>query len=269
MITEETKERFHGKMGVEYRVNKQAVEKKPATELPKEIKQRLILEQYLMELLLVYEVIEWEQCFWNKFGAFLDQIDQEEVKERLTREKMADCWTRLNPQMHAAQKRMTDFDSDYCYILRAVGELWASCVSQFFEGVEKYAISVFDVREDIETMLSNSGQLGDEIRPRIENEIEDTEFRLKRGSDLGRFDQFWDHESLFECRYSRSKWLYFNPYAPLEIHEHALKRNKNIIHISFHPDFDVDQFRIRDLPWVNSISSSDLPAIHHTPIYQI
>jgi hypothetical protein len=40
--------------------------------------------------------------------------------------------------------------------------------------------------------LLNTDRHDDEIRVRVENEIEDTEFRLKRGSELGRFDQFWD-----------------------------------------------------------------------------
>ena len=34
------------------------------------------------------------------------------------------------------------------------------------------------------------------MRPRLENEIEDIKFRLNRGSDLGRFDQFWDDDLL-------------------------------------------------------------------------
>ena len=100
----------------------------------------------------------------------------------------------------------------------------------------------------------------DEIRLRMEKEIEDTEFRLKRGSELGRFDQFWDDDTLFKCRYSRSKWLYLSKNlvtAPLEIYSHSLKRNKNIIHIAFH-DFNSDsnwfQATVCDLPWVTSIS---------------
>ena len=44
----------------------------------------------------------------------------------------------------------------------------------------------------------------EEMHLRMEKEIEDTEFRLKRGYDLGRFDQFWDDRTLFQCRYSRS-----------------------------------------------------------------
>ena len=59
MITKETKERSQGKMGMEYRVNGQAVEKKTATKLPEsQIERILCLEQYLMELLLLYEVKE-------------------------------------------------------------------------------------------------------------------------------------------------------------------------------------------------------------------
>ena len=95
---------------------------------------------------------------------------------------------------------------------------------------------------------------------------------MKRGSDLGRFDQFWDDHTLFECRYSRSKWLCFDKYvmfAPRKLYLHALKGNENIIHIildDFDSEFDVNWFQaiIWDLPWVTSISFgyvSTLPAI--------
>ena len=91
-------------------------------------------------------------------------------------------------------------------------------------------------------------------------EIEDTEFRLKRGSELGRFDQFWGNDTLFNCRYSRSKWLDFwqDSTVPIEVYLRALKGNRNIIHISFgdiNSDFDVNRF-LCDLPWVTSMSPS-------------
>ena len=103
MISRETKERFLG-TGVEYRVNKQVVEKKPATKTPEEVNEMLVQEQYYMELLLVYEVKAWEELFWDKFKAFLVKIgnDRVEEKERLTREWRANCWKRLDPRMHAA-----------------------------------------------------------------------------------------------------------------------------------------------------------------------
>ena len=65
MITKETKERFEGETSAEYRVNKQAVqvEKEPVTKLPDEMERLLVWEQYLMELLLIYEVKEWEELF--------------------------------------------------------------------------------------------------------------------------------------------------------------------------------------------------------------
>ena len=70
MITEETKERFQGEIEVEYRfrVNKQAVEKRPvlATKSPEEIGQLLFYEQNLMEMLLLYEMKEWEELFWTR-----------------------------------------------------------------------------------------------------------------------------------------------------------------------------------------------------------
>ena len=87
MIAEETKERLLG-MGVEYRVDKQAIEKKPSTKSPEGVKWIMGQEQYYMELLLVCEVREWEKLFWSKFTAFLVKFgnDRVEEKERLTRE---------------------------------------------------------------------------------------------------------------------------------------------------------------------------------------
>ena len=269
MIANETKERLLG-TGVEYRVNKQAVEKKSATISPEEVNVMLGREQYYMELLLVCEVREWEQLFWNKFKAFLVKIDDDRVeeKERLTREWRANCWKRLNPQMHAAMKRMADVDDvmEKKFCLELLGKDWASLISQHFEGVDKRGImSLSELRRWIGDK--------DEIRLRMKKEIEDTEFRLKRGSDLGRFDQFWDDHTLFKCRYSRSKWLYLSSTVPLEVCSHALKGNKNIIYISFNSmesGFDVNRF-LRDLPWVTSMSPdpdpSAIPAVRHDPLY--
>ena len=96
----------------------------------------------------------------------------------------------------------------------------------------------------------------------MEKEIEDTDFRLKRGSDLGRFDQCWDdlNNILFNCRYSRLKWLFLDKYstshsarAPLEIYLHALKGNENIVHITFYR-FDSDS----DVNWLQA-TVCDLP----------
>ena len=263
-ITEETKEKFKGIKGVEYRVDNQAVEK-PATKSPWDMERQLIEETVVMELLLVYEVNEWEQLFWNKLKALLDQIgnDRVEVKERLTREWRADCWKRLNSQKHAVEKWLGNYKTQYTYILRAVSKRWAALsISQFFEGVDNQ--NSISLREEIQSRIDKQEQLFPlyESRPRMENEMEDIEFRLKRGSELGQFDQFWDDDEgiLFRCRYSRSKWLCFDPFsqsawrAPPEIFSHALKENKNIIHISFNLD---TRFSICDLPWLTSISTVD------------
>ena len=271
MITKETNDRFQIDVGVDYRVNKQ-VEKRPATKLRDEIEDLLYSEQYLMELLLVYEVNEWEQLFSNKFKAFLDQIgdDRVEEKERLTREWRANCWKRLNPQMHAAVKRLANDENWY---RTNFGERWASSIRQFFEGVEKInSISLFELIDQFERGEYDR-PIDDEIRLRIEKEIEDTEFRLKRGSDLGRFDQFWDDNTLFKCRYSRSKWLFLSLHdstTPLEIYSRALQGNKKIIHIAFSEydsDSDINRFQatICDLPWVTSISRD--PFLH-LPIHR-
>ena len=273
MVTKEMKERFLGIKGVEYRVDNQVAEKKPATKSPRDIEKLLSVEQYyVMEVLLQYEVNEWEQLFWNRLKALLDQIgnDRVEVKDRLTREWRANCWRRLNFQMHAAEERLSHRKG----YVDAVNRRWTSSISRFFEGVEnQHSISL---REEIEGQIDwlEQDYRMDEICPRLENEIEDIDFRLKRGSELGRFDQFWDDYILFECRYSRSKWLSLHYSAsilsaPLEIYSHALKGNKNTIHISFDPRSDVTQFPICDLPTVTSISSSDsigLPVIHHGPL---
>ena len=287
MITKETKERFQGE--AEYRVNKQAVEKKHETKSPEEIEQMLIREQCLMELLLLHEVMGWEQLFWNKFEAFLDAIgnDRVEEKERLTREWRANCWKRLNPQMHAAQKRMAvldtmkgnvwslDFLGGRVWFLNFFDKQWASSISQLIEGVEilPNPTSLSNFREDIEYLISGNGvPLNEETRLRMENEIEDTEFRLKRGSDLGRFDQFWDNDTLFESKYSRSKWLNLSLLGPpLEIYLHALKQNTNIIHIIFSPApfANVNQL-LANLPRVTSISGGSfgrLPAIQSDHLF--
>jgi hypothetical protein len=157
-------------------------------------------------------------------------------------------------------------------ILGTVSRRWTPSISRFFGGVDnRNSMSL----KEIESWIDWHERLHPlyEVRPRIENEMEDIEFRLKRGSELGRFDQFWDDNYLFKCRYSRLKWLYLDQVifnAPYEIYSHALKGNKNIIHITFSSSFDVTRFPIRDLLWVNSISfqnSFGLPAIHHGPLF--
>ena len=283
MITEEAKERFEGKMGVEYRVNKQAVEKKPAT-TPDDLEMILSSEHYLMELLLVCEVGLWEQLFWNKFRALLVQIGdgREEEKERLKREWKANCWKRLNPQMHAAEKRLDEvFTSDLV-------DTWASSIGRILQGNVLVGIEELNWTKLFELSNMRIEQLNDEtdlIRLRMENEIEDTVYRLKLGTTGNperfefKFDQFWDDETLFQCRYSRSKWLYFNEGisdVPLETYLHVLKGNKNITHINF--DGNVSDSWVLDiiryLPWVTSISrgsshgdSIDLPAIERDPLF--
>ena len=280
-LTKETKERLLG-MGVEYRVNKQAVERKPETKSPEEVREMLGREHYFQELLLVCEVMEWEKLFWKKFNAFLDKIgnDRVEEKDRMTREWRANCWKRLDHQMHAALKRVKLADAisiEKSYYLEMLCEQWAKSIGQLFEGVENPdLISLSNFKEWIKRVESEDikdEEIKDEgIREfhlRMKEEILDTQFRLKRGSDLGRFDQFWDDDLLFDCRYSRLKWVFIRRQSesvPLEIYSHALKGNKNITHITFgymDPDFDVNQL-LRDLPWVTSISpykSAIIPAI--------
>ena len=272
MITEETKERFQGKVGVEYRVDKQAVAKKPSTKLPEEVERHLLWERYMMELLLLYEVKEWEQLFWDKLKAFLARIGSVETKERLTREWRADCWKRLNSHMLATKKRLTDFkvETYYVGIIDAIGKRWASSISRFFGGDDNSnSISLHELKDEMYFQLDRPDH--HEIRLRIENEMEDIKFRLKCGFESGRFDQFWDDDSVFRCRYSRSKWLYLSLDAPLEIYSHALTGNKNIIHITFNPysASDVSRFPICDLPWVTSISwnSFGRPTIHHEALF--
>ena len=135
-------------------------------------------EQYYMELLLVYEVKEWEQLFWIKFKAFLVQISEYRVgeKERLTREWRANCWKRLEHQMHAALKRMADVDEfeGKDWFLKILGEQWALSIGELFEGVENSSlISLSTLRRG---WIRDEGE---EMRLRLENEIDDIELRLK------------------------------------------------------------------------------------------
>ena len=270
MLTVEMKEMFQGKTGVVYRVDKQVVEKKPATESPDDINGALLSEHHLMELLLLYEMKEWEQLFWTKLKVFQGQTDREEVKERVKREWKANSWKRLNTQMHAAQERWADLDKEGWY--QDFGKRWESSINQVFEGVEPNPISLSELRTD---------PLKDEPLRRMEKEIEDTKFRLKRGRDLDRFDQFWDSDTLFRCRYSQSKWLYLSKFLtipresppPLDIYSHALGGNESIIHVTFayfDSDSDIDRFQaaICNLPWVRSISRESfgsLPTIRPGP----
>ena len=175
--------------------------------------------------------------------------------------------------MHAATKRMADVDDFYKDSrLKSLGEQWALSIIYLFEGVDNPDLmSLSKLWEEIEDVFYDGYE---EMHLRMEKEIEDTEFRLKRGYDLGRFDQFWDDRTLFQCRYSRSKWLNFNQASavPLEVYLHALKENKNIIHISFsnmNSDFDVNLF-LCDLPWVTSMSpdpSLSIPAVRRDLLF--
>ena len=89
-------------------------------------------------------------------------------------------------------KRMADIDDNLKIgknsFIKSLGEKWALSISQLLEGVENpEVVSLSKLKlwisfEDGKKML--------EMRLRMEKEIEDTEFRLERGSDLGRFDQF-------------------------------------------------------------------------------
>ena len=119
--------------------------------------------------------------------------------------------------MDAALKRMADIDFELKDVfLESLGEKWASCIRHFFEGVvNPDGITLPRLRRIIGNTDKDSSD-----RMEIEIEIEDAEFRLKCGSELGRFDQFWDDFTLFLCRYSRSKWLYFWPHStvPLEVY---------------------------------------------------
>ena len=289
MITEEWKKRLQPEE-VKYRVNKQAVEKKIATYSKEEIQWnegRQVEERLLMERLLICEVNKWEQLFWNKLKSFLDQIGngRAEEEQRLKREWRANYWKRLNSQMHAALKRWSDIENIESHHKRTLRREWESSISQLFEVVprERNLVSLSKVRGWIEGL--DDDEIG--LQSRIENEIEDIEFRLKLGSDLGRFDLFCDEDSLFECTYYRSKWLYLwqnssdfrrDSTVPLKIYARALKRNQNITHITFSQlDSDSVVNRLQaitcDLPWVTSVSRDlsmrhrfderTLPPIHH------
>jgi hypothetical protein len=230
-----------------------------------EMERMLEREPHLMMKLLIYEVRKWDELFWNKFKTFLDQIgnDRVEEKERCRREWKANHWKRMESLRHTAVEKIPEVKD----------EEWAYEIRRLFEGVEASTL-LSELRDDVDTIT----RIYDvpEIRLRMEKEMEDVHFRLKRGSDLGRFDQFWDEDDLFNCRYSRSKWVRLvNREVPVEVYLHALKGNRNIIHVSFSPYSDVKEFHaaICDLPpWVTSISCydyrfRDLPAINRDLLF--
>ena len=103
--------------------------------------------------------------------------DRVEEKERLTREWRANSWKRLNPQMHAAQKRLADFQVDNTidknWFLELLDGPWAPSISQLFEGVEKGVAIPNELREEMEPL----NRMEHETRLRIEKEVEDTGFQ--------------------------------------------------------------------------------------------
>jgi hypothetical protein len=69
---------------------------------------------------------------------------------------------------------------------------------------------------------------------RLKKELADVEFRIVRGLDS--CDQFFDHEQVLECRYSRSKSFFLDAHsvrAPLDVYFRSLKANNNVIQIDF------------------------------------
>ena len=155
-------------------------------------------------------------------------------------------------------------------------------IRQFVEMAEdSYSISLSRIKKWMDGEFHRRRNENGEIRLRMEKEIEDTEFRLKRGSYMGLFDQFWDDDTLFDCRYSRSKWLYLylqydgvtGSSPPLGIYLHALKRNRNITHITYDRSQDrsddVHWFQtiICNLPWVTSTSIRYPADFHRDPLF--
>ena len=100
--------------------------------------------------------------------------DRVEEKERLTREWRANSWERLNPQMHAAQKILADFQVDDTidknWFLELLDSRW---ISQLFEGFEKGVAIPNELREEMELLY----RMEHETRLRIEKEVEDTGFK--------------------------------------------------------------------------------------------
>ena len=75
MIISERKESEVG-----YRVDKKEVEQTPAVRSAFEL-ERVVSEQLLMELLLLYEVMAWEKLFRKIFRTFLEKIGRDRVEE--------------------------------------------------------------------------------------------------------------------------------------------------------------------------------------------
>ena len=90
--------------------------------------------------MLVCEVREWEQWFWNKFKAFLDEIGKYRVEEteRLTRVEgqLLEDIQSTDERSHEISKRMVEVDyiKGKGGILKSLGEQWALSFSLLFEG---------------------------------------------------------------------------------------------------------------------------------------
>jgi hypothetical protein len=69
------------------------------------VERALIPERARMEMLLVYEVDEWEGKLRNVTREFIRREDVQE-KERVERERKANCWKRLDANIRAMDARM-------------------------------------------------------------------------------------------------------------------------------------------------------------------
>ena len=91
--------------------------------------------------------------------------------------------------MHAADKRVANINKDiYSFSRQRVQRKWGLSISQLLEleGDENWEIQNSNLLSDLKREVGNLRT--DETRLRMEKEIEDTEFRLKRGSDLRQFN---------------------------------------------------------------------------------
>jgi hypothetical protein len=268
------------------------------------VEEALMDERGFMEKLFVYEVEAWEGLVWRRMQEFVNRNDiPEHEKERLRREWRANCWKRLDANIHAMDGRIDAANAEVnaitSYQLQAtlqaklkdvysdVQSTWQAVIRRIVDSdnptpfppsksiCSRFSHDIQAHARRIENRSHSPAHLEQEQRQhhvmvsRLKRELMDVEYRIAQGLDC--CDQFWDDQKILECRHPWSKFLFLSPIdlrAPHDVYSRALKANNGIIHIRFicHSDEHYAWFAdvIRALPSVTSIDVRDLQRLRLT-----
>ena len=188
-------------------------------ELTLVVEEGLILERYVMEILLVYEVEVWEELVWDRVKKFMDRDDvPKSEKGRLTREWRGNRWKRLNTNIRAMDARMDAAKAEVSALpstklqLESHMEVWHYEIQEAWQSVierldhdtltpsasstlgTRFNEALHDQRfvhlQTTPELAEPQRRQHDEIARRLKKELADVEYRISQGLD--RCDQFFD-----------------------------------------------------------------------------